>query len=278
MELVYTPVIGIARTIFLVQGLKFSVTGSEHIPRRGGAVIAVNHISYLDYMYAGLAARPSNRVIRFMAKEVVFRHPASAFLMKGMRHIPVDRESGASSFQAAVAALRSGELVGVFPEATISRSFELKGFKTGAVRMAQDAGVPIVPVVVWGSQRLWTKGHPKQLRRPGLRILVEVGEPLPVPAGADVATASDELKSRMSVILHRLQEAYEPLPDDERAFLPARLGGSAPTLAQAEEMDRAEVAARRARRERQQATQDGDSASPATDEDGGPPRPTGSES
>lgn len=57
VELVYTPVIGIVRTLFFVQGLHFTITGTEHLPKRGGAVVAVNHVSYLDYMYAGLAAR-----------------------------------------------------------------------------------------------------------------------------------------------------------------------------------------------------------------------------
>ncbi|PRC58069.1 1-acyl-sn-glycerol-3-phosphate acyltransferase, partial [Mycobacterium sp. ITM-2017-0098] len=79
--------------------------------------------------------------------------------------IPVDRKAGAGAYAAAVESLRRGEIVGVYPEATISRSFELKEFKTGAVRMAKEAQVPIVPVIVWGAQRLWTKDHPKALGR-----------------------------------------------------------------------------------------------------------------
>ena len=86
--------------------------------------------------------------------------------MRGMHHIPVDRGAGASSFRAAVQALKAGEIVGVFPEATISRAFELKDFKSGAVRMAQAADVPLIPMAIWGSQRVWTKGHPKRLGAP----------------------------------------------------------------------------------------------------------------
>ena len=78
----------------------------------------------------------------------------------------------------AVQRLREGELVGVYPEATISRSFELKGFKTGAARMAGEAGVPIIPMIVWGAQRIWTKDHPRQIGRNNIPITVRVGKPL----------------------------------------------------------------------------------------------------
>ena len=126
MEPVYTPVLGVAKALFAAQGLKFTVTGAHNVPTSGGAVLMINHLSYLDFAYAGLAAYPSRRLVRFMAKDQVFRHKISGPLMRGMHHIPVDRAAGAASFREAVDALRSGEIVGVFPEATISRSFELK--------------------------------------------------------------------------------------------------------------------------------------------------------
>ena len=102
---------------------------------------------------------PSKRLVRFMAKKAVFDHKISGPLMRGMHHIPVDRKAGAGAYDEALAALRAGEVVGVFPEATISQSFEVKQLKTGAARMALAAGVPIVPVTIWGTQRLWTKGQ-----------------------------------------------------------------------------------------------------------------------
>ena len=107
--------------------------------------MVINHTGYLDFAYAGLAAQRSGRLVRFMAKDSVFTHRVSGPLMRGMKHIPVDRAAGAGSYAAAVDALRDGEIVGVFPEATISRSFELKDFKNGAARMAAEAGVPILP-------------------------------------------------------------------------------------------------------------------------------------
>ena len=160
-ELVYPPIINLARVVFRAQGLRFNLRGTENVPRHGGAVMVINHIGYLDFTYAGLAARPARRLVRFMAKQEVFTHKVSGPLMRGMHHIPVDREAGAGSYRAAVEALRAGEIVGVFPEATISRSFELKDFKAGAARMAAEAGVPLLPTIIWGSQRVWTKGRPE---------------------------------------------------------------------------------------------------------------------
>ena len=114
------------------------------------------------------------------------------------------------------------ELVGVYPEATISRSFEIKEFKTGAARMAVEAGVPIVPVIVWGAQRVWTKGHPKKLLRPKVPIVVLVGEPIEPTLGT--GELNKLLHSRMQHLLERAQEMYGPHPAGE-FWVPRRLGG-----------------------------------------------------
>ncbi len=229
MEPVYLSVITLARGLFAAQGLKFRIRGSEHVPPEGGAVLAINHTGYMDFTYAGLACRPAGRLVRFMAKESVFRHPISGPLMRGMKHIPVDRDAGATSFRRAVNDLKSGEIVGVFPEATISPSFELKEFKSGTVRMAQAAGVPILPMTIWGSQRVWTKGHPKRLGRHGFPIFITIGAPIEAPRRGDADEINAELRRRMTEQLHADQAEYPPLEGAERVFLPARLGGAAPT-------------------------------------------------
>lgn len=247
MEPVYTPVIAVARALFAAQGLKFTITGSEHFPRQGGAVLVMNHVGYFDFAYAGLAAHPSGRLVRFMAKEQVFHHKVSGPLMRGMHHIPVDRGAGASSFRAAVGALKAGEIVGVFPEATISRAFELKDFKSGAIRMAQAADVPLIPMAIWGSQRVWTKDHPKRLGRTNIPITLSVGEPLRVTRKDNAEQANTVLRERISALLHAAQDGYPTVTGDELRFVPARLGGTAPTPEEALAMDEAE-AARRARR------------------------------
>lgn len=157
-EFVYPPVIAAAKTMFRVLDSRWRVDGAEHVPAIGGAVIACNHISYLDFIFCGLGARPAKRLVRFMAKEEIFANRIAGPLMRGMHHIPVDREAGAASFREAIGKLKSGEVVGVFPEATISRSFTVKEIKSGAVRMAAAAKVPLIPMALWGTQRLWTTG------------------------------------------------------------------------------------------------------------------------
>ena len=247
MEPVYTPVIAVARALFAAQGLKFTITGAEHFPRQGGAVLVMNHVGYFDFAYAGLAAHPSGRLVRFMAKEEVFHHNVSGPLMRGMHHIPVDRGAGASSFRAAVGALKAGEIVGVFPEATISRAFELKDFKSGAIRMAQAADVPLIPMAIWGSQRVWTKDHPKRLGRTNIPITLSVGEPLRVTRKDNADAANLELRGRISALLHAAQDSYPRLSGDELRFVPVRLGGTAPTPEQALAMDEADAVRRAAR-------------------------------
>ncbi|MFY2787605.1 1-acyl-sn-glycerol-3-phosphate acyltransferase [Rhodococcus sp. KRD162] len=244
MEPVYRSVIGIARTIFAFEGLKFEVEGEENIPASGGAVIAVNHTGYMDFTYAGLPPRRVKRYIRFMAKKEVFDNKISGPIMRALRHIPVDRGAGAESYKAAVQSLRNGELVGVYPEATISRSFEIKEFKSGAARMAIEAGVPIIPTVIWGAQRVWTKGHPKRLGRTNTPISIAVGEP--IPAEGPPKELTEKLRSVMQKMLLELQENYHHEPG--AYWVPARLGGSAPTLEEADKLDAQDAAARAAKR------------------------------
>lgn len=247
MEPVYDTVITAARLLWLAEGLKFTVSGVEHVPADGPGVVAINHTGYLDFTYAGIPAfLQGRRKLRFMAKKEVFDNKISGPIMRSLKHIPVDRAQGADSYRNAVDYLRRGELVGVYPEATISRSFELKAFKSGAARMAIESGAPIVPTVIWGAQRVWTKGHPKQLGRTGYKISIGVCEPLEATGSADALTA--KLHEVMSAKLLELQDAYGEHPKGE-FWVPARLGGSAPTLEEANRMDAQEQAERAAKRE-----------------------------
>lgn len=252
-ELVYRPVIGAALAFFRALDLRITVEGAAHIPPSGGAVLACNHVGYLDFVFTGLAAREvsKDRLVRFLAKKEIFDKRLPGALMRGMHHIAVDRDAGAESYRDAVAALRSGEVVGMFPEATISRSFTLKEFKNGAARMAAHAGVPLVPTVVWGTQRLLTKGRPRNLQR-HMAVRVHVGAPLHPAPGDDPAAVTAELKARMASLLDAAQAAYPDVPagDEDRWWLPAHLGGTAPTPAEAATLEAADVAARRAARAR----------------------------
>jgi 1-acyl-sn-glycerol-3-phosphate acyltransferase len=227
-EFVYPPVIFAARTFFKAMGLRINVTGAEHIPEKGGALLVINHIGYLDFALAGLAAIPHKRFVRFMAKKEVFDHKISGPLMRGMHHISVDRASGSGSFVTAMRALKAGEIVGIFAEGTISRSFEIKELKTGAVRLAAGSGVPILPMIVWGSQRIWTKGKKRNFRRSHIPITIAIGEPFTIDRQADPVIAEAALRTRLETLLHNAQASY---PDSHvgQWWAPARLGGIAPT-------------------------------------------------
>nr|WP_202388315.1 lysophospholipid acyltransferase family protein [Nocardioides flavescens] len=243
----YPPIIVAAKLGFRLLGQRIRIDGAHHVPRTGGVLLAVNHIGYVDFVYGGLAANPSGRKVRFMAKRELFDHAWVGPLMRSLHHVPVDRDAGESSLQHAGRLLQAGEAVGIFPEATISRSFELKEFKTGAVRIAAEAGVPLVPVVLWGTQRMMTKDHPKDFSR-GKTITLSVGEPM-LPTGEDPVAETGALRRTMASMLDAAVAAY---PADEQPpgswWLPARFGGGAPTPEEAERLDAEEKAARAARR------------------------------
>ena len=243
MELVYPPVVTLAKTMFRVLDLKIQIDGAENIPHEGGAVLASNHVSYLDFIFAGYAAHEVGRLTRFMAKEAVFRHRISGPLMRGMHHIPVDRAAGSASYRQALKALKAGEIVGVFPEATISRSFTVKELKSGAVRMAQASGTPLVPVAVWGGQRMFTTGRPKNLLARKRHILVSVGEPIPVPKKGNADELTDLLRQRLQALLDDLQRRTpeQPQPGEDAWWHPAHLGGTAPTPEEARAAKAAEA-------------------------------------
>ncbi|HNM10886.1 MAG TPA: lysophospholipid acyltransferase family protein [Mycobacterium sp.] len=231
----------IAATIAIrAAGTAITYQGLQNIPERGGAVIAINHTSYIDFLPAALATHRRHRRMRFMIKAEMTDVRIVAFLIKHTGAIPVDRSAGADSYAEAVRQLRAGELVGVYPEATISRSFELKEFKSGAVRMALEARVPIIPLIVWGAHRVWTKDHPKQLGRNKIPFTVRVGAPL-LPVGTP-AELDASMRAAMTTMLHEVQEQY-PHPGGAH-WVPRRLGGGAPTPAEAARIEEAELAER----------------------------------
>ena len=226
-DFVYPPVVLAAKSVFKGLGIKFVIEGAENLPREGGVVLAINHTSYLDFALGGIPAERLGRHVRFMAKDGIFKHRIGGPLMRGMKHIPVNREAGSQSFRDAVGALKAGEIVGVFPEATMSKSFEIKEFKNGAVRMAISAKSPIVPMIIYGGQRILYYGH-KDLTR-GRTVCLTMGEPMYPERGQDPDALTVELRSRMQVLLDQTLDRYPaPLPGEDAWWLPKRRGGSAP--------------------------------------------------
>ena len=238
----YRFVIRMALIVFRLFRFQFDVRGSEHVPTSGGAVICSNHVSYFDFTFLGLGALPQHRLVRFMAKSSVFDHWFAGRFMRAMQHIPVDRKAGAAAFEAAIRALKDGKVVGVFPEATISTSFTVKDLKAGAARMAVQAGVPIIPAAVWGGHRVATKGH-VNLRQRGVAVTVLLGEPIVAEPGEKAQSMLRRTRAAMEELLDEAQRSYpqQPAGPEDRWWLPAHLGGTAPTpeAAAAEDSHRA---------------------------------------
>ncbi len=241
-ELVYSSIIRIAKLGFRALGQDIDVSGLEHIPRTGGALLAVNHVGYVDFIYGGVAPDRIGRRVRFMAKRELFDHRVTGPIMRACDHIQVDRADGESSLAVARECLVRGELVGIFPEATISRAMEIKDLKTGAVRIAAAAGVPLVPLVLWGTQRMMTKDHDRDLSR-GTAVSIRVGPPLAV-SGVDPVAGTAALKTALEGLLDDAVTTY-PQHEDGAWWVPASYGGSAPTLEEAARLD-AEERRRRA--------------------------------
>lgn len=250
MEPVYRTIITGVVAMFRTLRWRVIVRGLEHVPETGPAVIATNHVGYLDFTFVGYAVRPAGRVVRFMAKQEVFDHRISGPLMRAMKHIPVDRYgTPRQALDATIAALAQGNLVGMFPEGTINVSFVPGRGKSGAARIAMEAGVPLIPGVVWGSQRIMTKGRKNNFQR-GVPITVSFGEPIAYDPDDAPSAVHDRLMERISSMMTEAARTYPDSPRgvDDRWWLPAHLGGTAPTVAEASAMAADQAAARRAKR------------------------------
>lgn len=217
--------------------------GLERIPRSGGVVLVTNHISHLDPLTFAHFVYAAGRLPRFLAKEELFAVPFVGAVLRGAEQIPVarEREGARSAYDAAVAAVRSGEAVCIYPEATLTRDPQLwpMAGKTGAVRVALETGAPVVPVAQWGVHRLL----PPYARRPRLcwRPLVSVhaGPPValddlrqrPIDA-ATLQLAADRITDAVAGLLAQIRG--EPMPahrfDPRTSPLP-RIGAPRPSRA-----------------------------------------------
>ena len=265
-DFIYRQITHVGRGVTLAQGLKMRLSGLENIPDKGGAVIVSNHTGYMDFLFGAFLAYRKRRLVRYLAKASIFKTPVAGQLFQVMGHVPVDRIDGGASIVKGIELAKDGELVGVFAEGTISRSFEIRSMRNGAARIAHGAGVPIIPQVIFGSQRLWTKGQKKHLGRTHTPILITALEPYYTTGDFDADIA--EVRRRMQEALEGLWAQYEaefgPMPAGEK-WVPARKGGGAPTLEEAEAKDFAvETERYRVRRLRDDLTSLKDRVSEAT--------------
>ncbi len=240
-DVIYPAVFLAVRVASRALGLRIGIRGDVNIPSTGGAVIVANHVSYLDPFAVALGA--AGRRVRFLALQELFDHRVCGPMMRGLRQIPIRSASGATAYDAATDALKSGEVVGVFAEATIAQSFTVQPLRTGAARLAGAAGVPLIPVAVWGTHRLWTKGR-RELIQPLLPITVLIGEPLRPRSHDDPEEVTEQMRVTMQALLDCAQREY-PCSGTEKWWQPEHLGGTAPSPEEAAARDADENATRR---------------------------------
>lgn len=230
--MVYTWVVRLGRVVFRLLGLRVRVEGLEHLPRTGPVVLAANHVSFLDFLLLGLVGEEAGRRrVRFLARHELWSWPPVGWAMDRMGHVPVDRAAPAHAYLRARRALRDGEVVGIFPEAGVSRSYTVRALMPGAVALARETGAPLVPVVLWGGQRVWTAKTRPSFRR-GVPVTVRVGAPLPVGDQPE-----DDLH-RLGRVLQDLldavqQERRHQPPVGGLSWHPHHLGGGALDVASA---------------------------------------------
>ena len=240
-DAVYRCVNGLGRLALRGLGLDVRWTGEEHLPRTGPVVLAVTHVSYPDFVLVEKAAVTRGRYVRFMTRHDVWEVPVVPWFMDRMRHIPVNRLAPAYTYLRARTELALGEAVCAFPEAGVSHSYTVRPLMRGAVALARETGAPVVPVAIWGSQRLFSVGDPPlppDLTR-RRRVDLSFGNPMYVASGDDLTERTHELGHRLTEQLEGLQRLphHRPRPGEVATWYPAHLGGHAPTRQRARVLD-----------------------------------------
>lgn len=211
--------------------------GAHHIPTSGPVILAATHVSYPDFLFIERAAITRGRYVRFMCRHDIWKGPVLTWAMERMQHIPVDREAPAFAYLRARRLLQEGEAIAGFPEAGISYSYTVRPLMRGLASLARETGAPLVPVAVWGTQRIYTVGDPEPPpdRTRQRRVDLEFGEPMLVAPDADLTATTHELGHRLTGLLEHLQSLphHQPRPGEYAEWHPAHLGGHALTRKQA---------------------------------------------
>ena len=194
--------------------------GSLHIPRQGPVIIAANHLSYFDPLCLGTFIDGAGRQVRFLAKSELYRNPVLGWLLRAAGQIPVYRESrdAAQALQAAVAAMRDGAAIAIYPEGTTTRNpdFSPMKAKSGVARLAALTGAPVVPVGMWGPQLLFAGGRPGPFRR-GIRVVVRAGPPIDLGLEPDASleainAARDKVMAAVGDLVQEAKAGWAPPP------------------------------------------------------------------
>lgn len=221
----------------VLRGLDVTVRarGAEHLPSSGPVVLASNHVSFPDFLFVQKALLGTGRRTRFLVRGDMWDAPVVGRALDGMSHVPVDRQAPAAAYLQARRLLRAGEVVCAFPEAGISAAYVVRALMPGAVALARETGAPLVPVTLWGSQRLWPqkRGVTEPLPRPDLTrgrlVDVRVHPPRVIAPGAPLAETVRELGHVLHDGVEELQQLPEhrPRPGEYAPWYPQHLGGHA---------------------------------------------------
>jgi 1-acyl-sn-glycerol-3-phosphate acyltransferase len=207
---------------------KVTIRGRERIPRQGGVLLAMNHVSHYDPIVDGVFVHRSKRVPRILAKESVLRIPIFGRIARSAGTIPVYRGTADArhSLSAAVAALDEGKLVVIYPEGTITKDPE--GWpmypRTGVARLAMDTTVPVIPVARWGTQAI-LNGYTKKFRPfPRKPVHIVVGEPVDLSAYRGRPVTPELLREVTHVLMDRVRDLVAEIrgePAPKEFFRPA---------------------------------------------------------
>jgi 1-acyl-sn-glycerol-3-phosphate acyltransferase len=181
--------------------------GVRNIPRTGPALLASNHVSPLDPVFIALSPSARGRTLNFLAAAEFFDRPVVGRLLKVLHQIPVRR--GAADWQALeelADVVRNGGLAGIFPEGRMGDGTTLGRAHRGAARLALAAGVPVIPIGIWGSQARWPRSGLRLGPPPRPRVTVVFGEPIPVEGSARDRDAVRDLTER---IMARIEEVLD---------------------------------------------------------------------
>lgn len=197
------------------------IGGDTNFPADRGCVVVLNHVSHIDPITAALLVYDHGRIPRYLAKDGLFRNRALGFFLRQAGQIPVHRETPGAigAYESAVAAIRRGATVIIYPEATITRDPDLwpmRG-KSGAARIALATGVPVVPIGHWGEQEILRPYSRRPAVFPRKEVHVKVGDPVPLedlreqPATAAVVTqATDRIMAALTDLVADLRGEQAP--------------------------------------------------------------------
>jgi len=223
----------------LIPYARFDIKGMENLPETGAAIVVGNHRSYFDPMAMGLALAQRGRPVRFLGKKEVFDVPVVGQMVKAFGGIRVDRGTGSDEpLLEAADALRAGQVVALMPQGTIPRGeafFDphLKG-RWGAARLAHMSGAPVIPVGMWGTERVW----PRSARVPNM---LNVTNPplITIRMGAPVKLGGEDLDKDTKLIMKAIAKLLPPEAHEKRTPTAEELArtyppGKAPTAGEHE--------------------------------------------